>query len=261
MQDLKVTIIQCELLWEDIEGNLSAFDRRIDSIEDDTDLIVLPEMFSTGFSMNVSTIAESMDDRTVRWLRDKASAKNVDISGSIAIEENGKYYNRFLWVKSGGEMYMYDKRHLFRMLGEEKVYSAGTKLLTVELNGWKLRPFVCYDLRFPVWTRNVSNSYDAAIFVANWPEPRSHHWKLLLQARAVENQCYVIGVNRIGKDGNNQSFSGDSAVIDPLGSARFQEKYKSFIYTARLARQVLDQARESFPVWKDSDTDLLTLPD
>jgi predicted amidohydrolase len=261
MQDLRVTLIQCELEWEGIDKNLSAFDTRIDTVNDDTDLIVLPEMFTTGFTMNAARVAQSMAGSAVTWLREKSISRNTDIAGSIVVEEDGGYYNRLVWAKPGGDLYTYDKKHLFRMLGEDKVYTAGDRLLTVGLNGWKIRPFICYDLRFPGWLRNLNNSYDAAIFIANWPEPRAYHWKLLLQARAVENLCYVIGVNRVGKDGNDQTYSGDSAVIDPFGSARFQQQYKSCIHTEHISCQVLEQARESFPVWKDADTDLFTLPD
>lgn len=198
MQDLKVTLIQSELVWEDIASNLTGFDNKINAIEEDTHLIVLPEMFSTGFTMNAPALAQDMKGSAVKWIIEKSAEKNVDMVGSIIADDGGKFFNRLLWAKPNGEIFTYDKKHLFRMAGEEKIYSAGTKNITVELNGWRIRPFICYDLRFPVWTRNIANQFDAAIFIANWPERRSAHWKALLQARAIENQCYMIGVNRVG---------------------------------------------------------------
>ncbi|MGD9082372.1 MAG: amidohydrolase [Desulfobacterales bacterium] len=257
MPDLKTTIIQTELVWEEIESNLAAFDDKINAIEDDTHLIVLPEMFTTGFSMKPADFAQDMNGPSVKWLREKSRQKNADIVGSIIVIDNGKYFNRLIWAKPQGEIFTYDKRHLFRMAGEEKVYNAGRQNITVELRGWKIRPFICYDLRFPVWTRNIENWYDAAIFIANWPERRSGHWKLLLQARAVENQCYVIGVNRVGIDGNGHRYSGDSSIIDPLGNIIFHNKNATITYTVDLSYETLKNARKSFPVWKDADTDLI----
>lgn len=260
MQNLKVTLIQSELAWEDIDSNLAEFDAKIASIEKETHLVVLPEMFPTGFSMNAADLAQGMDGSAVQWIQKKSSDINVDIVGSIIINEGGKYYNRLVWAKPDGEIFTYDKRHLFRMAGEEKVYSAGSKNITVEVNGWRIRPFICYDLRFPAWTRNIGNTYDILIVIANWPEKRSNHWKLLLQARAVENQCYVIGVNRVGTDGNGLSYSGDSAVIDPWGTVIFQKSNQVCIHTAELSYNVLNTSRKDFPVWMDADDDLIRLP-
>jgi omega-amidase len=257
MPDLKTTIIQTELAWEDIESNLAAFDDKINAIQDNTHLIVLPEMFTTGFTMNPGDLAQNMNGSSVKWLREKSRQKNADIVGSIIIADNGKFFNRLIWAKPQGEVFTYDKRHLFRMAGEEKVYSAGRQNITVELRGWRIRPFICYDLRFPVWTRNIENRYDAAIFIANWPERRSVHWKLLLQARAVENQCYVIGVNRVGIDGNGHTYSGDSSIIDPLGNIIFHKKNETITHTVDLSCETLQNARESFPVWMDADNDLI----
>lgn len=259
MQDLKVTIIQSDLVWEDIESNLAAFETRLDAIEDDTHLIVLPEMFTTGFSMNVAGLAQDMNGSAVTWLKEQSRRKNVDLAGSIIAKVDGRFFNRLIWAKPTGEMFIYDKKHLFRMAGEEKVYSAGSRNITVELNGWKLRPFICYDLRFPVWARNFGNQYDAAVFIANWPAKRAEHWKILLQARAVENQCYVVGVNRIGTDGNGHPYSGDSAVIDPWGNILFQKSEQECTRTVALSSAVLQKARLSFPVWKDADVDLIGL--
>ena len=260
MQDLKITLIQSELVWEDISSNLTGFDNTINAVEEDTHLIILPEMFSTGFTMNAAALAQDMKGSAVKWIKEKSAEKTVDILGSIIAEDGGKFFNRLVWAKPDGEIFTYDKKHLFRMAGEEKIYSAGSKNITVELNGWKIRPFICYDLRFPVWTRNVKNQFDAAIFIANWPERRSAHWKALLQARAIENQCYVIGVNRVGTDGNGLTYSGDSSIIDPWGTVIFQKSNQTCIHTAELSYDVLKTSREDFPVWMDADNDIIRSP-
>jgi len=253
MQNLRVTIIQAALFWEDTDANLAAFDAKIDKIRDETDLIVLPEMFTTGFSMAAEKLAQDMKGESVEWLKKIARNKQADITGSIIIRENGKYFNRLLWAKPDGTLLNYDKRHLFRLTGEEKVYSAGDKNITVELKGWRIRPFICYDLRFPCWTRNFNKYYDIALFIANWPEKRSYHWKTLLLARAIENQCYVIGLNRVGEDGNGYDHSGDSSVIDPSGNIIFQNQDEESVYTASLSYPVLQEYRKSFPAWMDAD--------
>ena len=258
MRDLKITLIQTELVWEDIESNLAGFDAKIDAIKDDTHLIVLPEMFTTGFSMNAADLAQDMNGSSIAWVQDKSRQKNVDIVGSVIVKADNKFFNRLLWAKPDGKIFTYDKRHLFRMAGEEKVYSAGHENITVDFLGWKIRPFICYDLRFPVWTRNIANQYDAAIFIANWPERRSWHWKLLLQARAIENQCYVIGVNRVGTDGNDHPYSGDSSIFDPWGNILFQKRNQACTHTAELSYDELQKSRESFPVWMDADNDLIS---
>ena len=257
MQDLKVTLIQSELAWEDIDSNLAGFNSKIDAIEEDTHLIVLPEMFSTGFTMNAAELAQDMRGSAVKWIKEKSAEKKVDMVGSIIADDGGKFFNRLVWAKPDGEIFTYDKKHLFRMAGEEKVYSAGGKNITVELNGWRIRPFICYDLRFPVWTRNIANQFDAAIFIANWPERRSAHWKALLQARAIENQCYVIGVNRVGTDGNGLTYTGDSSIIDPWGTVIYQKSNKTCIYTGELSYETLQKSREIFPVWMDADNDII----
>ena len=261
MRDLKITIIQSELVWENVEANLAGFDSKINALQKDTHLIILPEMFSTGFSMNAAKLAQSMDGSAALWLKEKSRQKQLDIVGSVIINAGGNFYNRLLWAKPDGRLLTYDKRHLFRMLGEEKVYSAGSKTINVGLNGWKISPFICYDLRFPAWTRNLSNRFDLAIFIANWPEKRSMHWKALLRARAIENQCYVIGVNRVGSDGNNLTYSGDSSIIDPVGNILFQEQHRECIHTADLSFAVLQEARDSFQVWKDADSELIKIPE
>lgn len=253
MQDLTVTLIQTELIWEDIDRNISMFDNLIGGIQEKTDLVILPEMFSTGFTMNVRNMARPMDSMPVKWLRDKSADKGFDIMGSMIIEEDGKYFNRIIWTKPDGRFFTYDKRHLFRMAGEDKIYSGGTENIAIYLNGWKIRPFVCYDLRFPIWTRNINNAYDLAVFIASWPEKRRDAWRLLLQARAVENLSYVIGVNRVGKDGNEFTYSGDSSVIDPKGKILFHQDYDSVIHTETLSYTNMTVWRKAFPAWMDAD--------
>lgn len=260
MQDLTVTLIQTELFWEDIPANLEALDKKIDAISEKTDIIILPEMFTTGFTMNAGNLAESMNGTAVSWIIRKSRQKSANILGSVIIEEGGKYFNRLLWAKPEGQLLTYDKKHLFRMAGEHKVYSPGNFQLTVEVNGWKLRPFICYDLRFPVWCRNIANQYDAAIYVANWPGRRAPHWRLLLPARAVENQCYVIGVNRVGIDGNGFAYSGDSSIIDPMGNILFQQADTPFIHTAKLNYDRVREYRETFAAWQDADGDAVFFP-
>jgi len=257
MPDLTVTLIQTELDWEDVAVNLHRFDHLIDSLQVATDLIVLPEMFTTGFSMNAATLAEDMESRAVGWLRETARRTAAAVVGSIIVIDGGRFYNRLCWAGPNGDMATYDKKHLFRYAGEDKVYTAGSASLLVELNGWKIRPFVCYDLRFPAWTRNMNSTYDLALFVANWPQRRAEHWKLLLQARAIENQTYVIGVNRIGTDGNGLYHSGDSSVIDPVGNILFRSAHAPCVFTLSLERGRLDDYRQSFPAWKDADQFLL----
>jgi len=258
MRDLKVTLIQTSLFWENIESNLSLFDEKIDGIRNETDIIVLPEMFTTGFSMNAEKLAQDMGGTSVKWLREKSRSRQTDITGSMIIREKGEYFNRLLWAKPDGTLFHYDKRHLFRMTGEEKIYSAGEKNITVELKGWRIRPFICYDLRFPCWTRNFNNDYDIAVFIASWPEKRSYHWKTLLTSRAIENQCYVIGVNRIGEDGNGYMHCGDSSVIDFAGRILFQQQNEEAVFSVSLSYSALDEYRKSFPAWMDADYDEYT---
>jgi len=252
MQDLRVTVVQTDIFWEEPERNIARFDEVIGRIKD-THLVILPEMFTTGFSMEAHRLAQTMHGSSVQWLREKSRQRKIDITGSIIIEEKGRYYNRLVWAKPDGDIFTYDKKHLFRISGEEKVYSAGDSRLTVEIDGWKLRPFICYDLRFPLWTRNFGNEYDVAIFIANWPEKRSAHWRLLLQARAVENLSYVVGVNRVGTDGGRFYHSGDSSIIDPRGEILFRKSHEECIHTEALSSDQLEAYRASFPFWMDAD--------
>lgn len=257
MQDLTITIMQTELVWEDIDANLSRFDARIDSLERPTDLIILPEMFSTGFSMRAEGLAETMDGKAVAWMRQKAAEIKTVITGSVMVRDQDRFFNRLVWASPAGPMVTYDKKHLFRHAGEEKVYTAGEKRVTVELKGWRIRPFICYDLRFPIWTRNLNQAYDLAIFAANWPAKRAPHWRALLKARAIENQAYVAAVNRVGKDGNGFEYSGHSAVIDPKGDILFEEAYAACTTTVGLTCDTLFDYRKQFPAWMDADHDIL----
>lgn len=257
MQDLTLTLFQASLAWEDIDANLEYFDTGIDALNKSTDLIILPEMFSTGFSMSPQQLAEPMDGKAVGWMRQKAKETKAVITGSLMVTEDQRYYNRLIWAQPDGGLTAYDKKHLFRYAGEEKVYTAGTRQVTVELKGWKIRPFICYDLRFPIWTRNLGQPYDLAIFVANWPARRSAHWRSLLQARAIENQAYVAAVNRVGEDGNGHRYNGCSALIDPMGERRFEQKDKACNPTLTISYEALRKYRERFPAWMDADGDMV----
>lgn len=262
---MKVTIIQSHIYWQDREKNLSHFARIIDSINEKTDLIVLPEMFTTGFTMSPELFAEKSNGETLRWLKKKSAEKNAIITGSVSVDDNGKYFNRLFWVRPDGKVKTYDKRHLFRMAKEDEHYNAGNKKIIVELEGWNVCPLICYDLRFPVWSRNKfskrkkSWDYDVLLYVANWPKVRRHPWKQLLIARAIENQCYVIGVNRIGKDGNGFEHSGDSMIINPRGEIISKTKAnKHNIETLELDKNYLEEFRKIFPVGLDADNFELT---
>lgn len=255
MNDLKVTLIQSNLHWENKSANLKMFADKIAAINESTDLIVLPEMFTTGFSMNASSLAETMEGETVNWMLLQAAKKGCAITGSFICEENGKYYNRLVWVNETGTCSVYDKRHLFSMGAEHEHYFAGTEKLFVTLKGWKICPLICYDLRFPVWSRNDKNSpYDLLIYVANWPERRQHPWKTLLLARAIENQSYVIGLNRVGDDANQIHYSGDSAIINFKGEIiSFTKPNEESAETITLNYPELANFRKEFPVLNDAD--------
>lgn len=252
MRDLTVAIIQDALDWQQPAANRERFAARLDEIET-ADLAVLPEMFATGFTMNAREVAEPMDGPTIGWMREQATTRDMVLTGSLVIEEGGQFFNRLLWATPDGGLEHYDKRHLFRMAGEHEVYSAGDTRTIVHLNGWSLALFVCYDLRFPVWTR-CRGDYDVALFVANWPSPRHDAWSTLLKARAMENQCYLIGVNRIGEDGNGVDYPGGSVVLDFLGRELASCGADRSTRTATLSRQNLERARERFPVASDADS-------
>jgi omega-amidase len=248
---MNITIIQSHLHWEDVSSNLLMFENKIEKLEK-TDLIVLPEMFTTGFSMNTTKLAEKMDGKTIEWMFEMAKKSNSVITGSLIIEEQKKYFNRLIWMKPDGTCEYYDKKHLFSMAKEDEYFSPGSSKKAFSLNSWKICPFICYDLRFPIWNRNDID-YDAALYVANWPQKRSLHWKSLLLARAIENQCYVVAVNRVGMDGKNLQYSGDSSIIDPLGNILFQLSEKEAEYNCKLDKVHLNKIREDFPFLKDRD--------
>jgi len=252
MSNLNITFIQTELFWESKSQNLAHFAQLINDIKEATDIIVLPEMFSTGFSMQPEKFAEHMNGETVKWMLQQAKHKNAAVTGSIIINDDGKYFNRLIWSQPDGKIFHYDKRHLFGLSNEHEHYSAGIKKLLVEYKGWKICPLICYDLRFPVWCRNTEE-YDLLLFVANWPERRNTAWKTLLQARAIENQSYVAGVNRIGNDGNNIYHSGDSSVIDPMGEVIFTQADLPFVKTFMLTKERLNFVREKLPFLNDAD--------
>ncbi len=257
MSALCITTVQTALHWEDKPANLQMLESKIRAISEQTHVIVLPEMFSTGFSMKPEMLAEDMDGPTVQWMQQLAAAKRVIITGSIIIREEGLYYNRMMWVQPDGRFVYYDKRHLFAYGGEHSHYTSGHKRCIVSVNGWKINLMVCYDLRFPVWARqqytDAGYEYDLLLCVANWPDRRNHAWKILLQARAIENQCYVVGVNRVGKDGNDLYHSGDSMVIDALGTVLYHKEHDENVFTTQLEKQPLQELREKLPFWKERD--------
>jgi len=249
---MKVTIIQSNIIWEDVHTNLKQFSNKIDTITEQTDLIVLPEMFATGFSMKPDLFA-NFEQTQVEWLKNQANKKKAVIVAGVITNKNNDYFNSLIWMQPNGEYTVYNKKHLFTFAGEDKFYKAGNKLLTTRINNWKIRPLICYDLRFPVWSRNQKD-YDILIYIANWPERRSNAWKTLLKARAIENQCYVIGVNRIGDDGNNISHSGNSAIINPKGNVISKTKaHQESVETISLNLEELNTFRKKFPVANDAD--------
>jgi predicted amidohydrolase len=285
MSTLSISIIQTNLHWEDKAANLQMLEEKIRNIKEKTEVVVLPEMFSTGFSMKTEKLAETMDGETVQWMKRIAAEKKIILTGSFicrgaesdladtdktvqdASSVPTRYYNRLIWMQPNGQCGVYDKRHCFAFAGEDEHYTAGTKRLIASVKGWKINLLVCYDLRFPVWARQAlpSNSfskgegestvpeYDVIVYVANWPEKRIHAWKTLLQARAIENQCYVIGVNRVGDDGNKIHYSGESMIIDPLGEVLYTKKEEEDIFTIALDKTHLQNVREKFPFLRDAD--------
>jgi predicted amidohydrolase len=257
MSSLTITIIQADLHWENKKVNRQMLEEKIYRVSEKTEIVVLPEMFTTGFSMKPELFAETMEGETVSWMKKIAAEKKIILTGSVIIKESGNYYNRLIWMLPNGEHGHYDKRHLFAYAGEDNHYTAGTKRLIASVKGWKINLQVCYDLRFPVWARQQSQpegpEYDIILYVANWPERRSLAWKSLLQARAIENQCFVIGVNRVGNDGNNIYHSGDSMIIDPMGEIFYTKKDAEDIFTYTLDKTHLETIREKLPFLKDAD--------
>ena len=293
---LAVTLIQPDIIWEDKAANLAHYDTLISGIAGGKEVVVLPEMFATGFSMEAAQLAEGMDGATVEWMRETARKHCIILAGSVIIEEENKYFNRLVWMQPDGRSFHYDKRHLFSLADEDKVYTAGERRVVVSVKGFRICLQVCYDLRFPVWSRQSPSPalpegegdsepdirpvvesggpkapkspspsgrageglYDILLYVAAWPERRALPWKTLLQARAIENQCYCVGVNRVGDDGAGIFHSGDSAVFSPFGEALWQGGGGvEAVQTVVLERAVLEDAREKFPFWKDGDAFVL----
>jgi omega-amidase len=253
---LRISLIQTPLHWEAEEKNLTDLELHVRALAGKTDLIVLPEMFTTGFSMNAAALAVTMNSKAVHWMRSMAVVTGAVITGSLIIADNNRFYNRLIWMQPDGKISHYDKRHLFRLAGEEKVYTQGDERKSFEWKGWRISPLICYDLRFPVWSRRTASfEYDLLLIVANWPERRSSAWKKLLPARAIENQCYIAAVNRTGNDGHGIHHSGDSVVLDflgePLDSASGGEVR---IVSATLEKKKLMEFRSQFPFSADADT-------
>ncbi len=251
--ELRLTIVQTELHWHDAKANRQMLAGKLAAAAPETDLIILPEMFTTGFSMDAARLAEQPEGETLQWMREQAVKYNAVITGSVIVQEEEQYYNRLYWVRPDGSFEHYNKKHLFRMAKEHHTYTAGSGKLLVELKGWNICPLVCYDLRFPVWSRNITNQYDLLLYVANWPKVRSLAWRTLLQARAIENVSFVAGVNRIGTDGNNFPYSGDSAIIHPKGHKLLETTEQEAILTITLNKQELTDFREAFPAHLDAD--------
>ncbi|MBL7927932.1 MAG: amidohydrolase [Bacteroidia bacterium] len=262
MNDLNVTLVQSKLYWEDREKNLKHFTALLKKLKrGSSDIIILPEMFATGFSMNSKMLAEKMDGESIAWMRKLASEKNAVVTGSLIIKEGDDCFNRLIWMAPEGSLRYYDKRHLFRMAKEDQHYAAGRQKLILEYKGWRICPMICYDLRFPVWCRNTSSQkYDLILFVANWPVKRISAWRQLLISRAIENQCYVAGVNRIGKDGNGISYNGHSALINPTGKkiSRMRAGVQS-METIKLSAHELEKTRRALPFLNDADEFDLTI--
>jgi predicted amidohydrolase len=261
MSSLTITLIQTDLSWENKKANLEMLQQKIESIKDKTEVVILPEMFSTGFSMKSELLAETMDGETIHWMQKIASQKKIILTGSIIIEQEGKYFNRLIWMLPTGNYGFYDKRHLFAYADEHSHYTKGNKKLIASVKGWKIQLQICYDLRFPVWSRqehgNSDNQYDLLINIANWPEKRNRAWKVLLQARAIENQCFVAGVNRVGEDGNKILYSGDSSLIDPMGEIIYYKNNDEDIFTYTLKKDIITECRKQFPFWKEADSFLI----
>jgi predicted amidohydrolase len=249
---LRVTLVQTDLAWQDPAANRRRLAAHFRGLVGHTDLVVLPEMFSTGFSMEAAGLAEDMNGPTIGWLREEAAALGCVITGSVIVREEGRCYNRLVWARPDGTLDHYDKRHLFRIASEQDHYAAGERRLVVELKGWRVCPMICYDLRFPVWSRNRGD-YDLLLYVANWPQRRAHAWSTLLRARAIENLSYVAGVNRIGKDGNGATYAGDSVALDFLGQPLSSEGGGDRVETAVLDLESLQAYRQSFPAHLDAD--------
>lgn len=252
--ELQIALVQSHLVWENPAQNRDNFNDKIESLSKEVDIIILPEMFTTGFTMNATDVAETMTGETVNWMVNLSKQKNVAITGSLIIEVDHNYFNRLVFVHPDGKIDFYDKRHTFTLAGEHKVYKAGTQNIIIDFRGWKIKPLICYDLRFPVWARNTED-YDLLLYVANWPKVRISAWDALLQARAIENMSYCIGVNRVGLDGNNYEYSGHSAAYDVLGNRTDSiPADKEAIEIVRLSKTHIESYRKKLGFLNDKDS-------
>jgi omega-amidase len=252
MRDLKLTLVQPDMRWQNPAANYQLFDTMLADGGHAADLIILPEMFTTGFTMNAAEHAEDPDGPSTTWLKEMADKYQAHICGSLIVRDANRYFNRLIWADPDGIIQSYDKRHLFRMADEQDHYAAGNERLIVNIGEWRICPLVCYDLRFPVWSRN-HNDYDLLLYVANWPAPRRSAWRTLLPARAVENLCYAAGVNRVGTDGNDVNYAGDSMVADYLGALSVDAENNAGTFSTTLSLDKLERYRHKFPAWKDAD--------
>lgn len=251
---LRVSLVQADLAWHDPQANHRHIETLTASLAGQTDLIALPEMFSTGFTMAAQEVAEPVDGPTTEWMQELARRTQAVVTGSVVIRDSGTHFNRLIWMRPDGSYATYDKRHLFRMASEHAHYAPGARQLLVELNGWRLCPLVCYDLRFPVWSRqSATHAYDVLLYVANWPERRRHAWRTLLKARAIENLSYCVGVNRVGVDGTNVTYTGDSVALDFLGQPIGTELEGECVRTVSLDHAALSAFRSKFPAHLDAD--------
>ena len=258
---MRISIVQSSLIWENPAANRDMFSEKLSGLKGQTDLVVLPEMFSTGFSMKAAALAEPMDGPTMQWMNDMARELGAAIAGSFICADSGRYYNRLVFMRPDGSFQHYDKRHLFSLAGEQEYFSPGKKRITVDWMGWRICPLICYDLRFPAWSRNSPGSfaggleplYDLLIYVANWPARRAHHWNALLTARAIENQAFVAGMNIVGSDGNGLEYSGDSALIDYAGQQIFRVSGHEDIISAELSLEDMQHYRRQLPFLQDAD--------
>jgi predicted amidohydrolase len=252
--DLNIALIQSSLVWENFSANIEHFKTQIESLPIGIDIIILPEMFTTGFTMRPELFHDSIEQDTILFLTQCAKSTGSAICGSFLAKSSNQFYNRFVWVEPNGNLHTYDKAHLFRMGEEQLHYKKGNQRIIIEYKGWKIAPFICYDLRFPVWIRKTKEfDYDLLLFVANWPEKRKSHWKALTMARAIENQCYVVAVNRVGKDGNEIDHSGDSCLINPLGEVLYSVEHESQNKVLTIYLDTLKKYKETFPVGLDAD--------
>ncbi|WP_026933161.1 amidohydrolase [Christiangramia echinicola] len=253
-ENLNIAFIQADLKWEDINANRKLFSEAIEKISNDVELIILPEMFTTGFSMNAAELAENTDAETLSWMREMARKKSAAITGSVIISENGNYYNRLFFVFPDGTYKLYDKRHTFTLAKEDETYTAGKARLIIDYKGWKICPLICYDLRFPVFSRNTVD-YDLLIYVANWPKKRVDAWDALLKARAIENMSYCVGLNRTGEDGDGYIYNGHSAIYDPLGK-EITPLHREEVFTEEISlnKNYLKEVRSKLKFLQDRDT-------